>query len=434
MKISAFVLAFILLFSGCSDESGFEPFSPPYLTPFSSFVPNDEVDFVYFLDDGSGDYIKSRYALSSDADKSLPKDAAFIFSGDDQIFTELALTSENICSDGEYYYYCGIVPGKGSHLFRTENHFDYKEAVAAVGGMGMVLGRISCSGGYIISPSNSPHDFCVTYYDIETGKSFTAERLCAVDELVDVQPCNGCYAYVEKCDGGMYLMGIDPSAPDKIIESCSVPVGNVLSAAFDGRTFVWRTSEGIYYCEKGGEIKTVFEGESTGFTFLSGRDIVYGDAERKVTFFYDIPSDFAGGHIFELYDFVYSDYDKSTAVLLPKSDSYPAGYVTLELLNIDYGSEERWSVPYSIKVDGEIYYCYMEKADIEPTEEQISGYISTVIYDPATMPSENDQANIGTAGMPYAYIDGNMYLYTANNSGYFYTKGWYKCEKAEDVE
>ncbi|MBQ7873648.1 MAG: membrane lipoprotein lipid attachment site-containing protein [Oscillospiraceae bacterium] len=168
MKKIAFILVFLLLFAGCSGESGAEPASLPYLTPFASFVPNDEVDFVYFLADGSGDYIKSRYALASGTEGSLPKDSSFIFSGEEQIFTGLALTTENICSDGEYYYHYGTVPGKGAHLFRTAD-FETEEAVAKVGGMGMVLNRMSYSGEYIICPSNTPNAFSLTYYDTETG-------------------------------------------------------------------------------------------------------------------------------------------------------------------------------------------------------------------------------------------------------------------------
>ncbi|MBQ7124324.1 MAG: hypothetical protein IJO01_06925 [Oscillospiraceae bacterium] len=437
MKKLAFFLLVLLLLSGCGGENNSrkytDPASLPYLTRFASFVPCEDVDFVHFYDYLDGNFIASRYALPTGTDDLLPPVSTFILNKDSKIFTELALFEDSICFDGEYYYYYGIVGGKGSHLFRSAD-FKTDEPVMRTGGSGMVNHSLSHSGGYIINPANAPNYFSVKYYDIESGKSFSAERRTVIDETVDIQSCNGCYAYVERRDEGLYLMGIDPAAPDDIISSCSSPVGKVFSAAFDGRTFVWQTADGIYCCEKGGEPTTVFEGETTGFSFISGRTIIYGDAKRKITFFYDIPTAFAGEHIFELYNFAYSNYDENTAVLIPTSEYAPSGYVVLEMLNIDYGEEVRWSVPYSLKVDGKTYYCYLERADIEPTEDQISGYISTVIYDSATMPSLDDQANIGCAGMPYAFVDKNLYLYTSNNSGYAYFTNWYKCEHADHID
>lgn len=73
--------------------------------------------------------------------------------------------------------------------------------------------------------------------------------------------------------------------------------------------------------------------------------------------------------------------------------------------------------PYAIRVDGQVYYCYEEEADIENME--VLGTITSSV-NISQGPEIDDQANRSDwVGASYGTADGRMYLYYDNH--------WLKC-------
>ena len=71
--------------------------------------------------------------------------------------------------------------------------------------------------------------------------------------------------------------------------------------------------------------------------------------------------------------------------------------------------------PYAIRVDGQVYYCYEEEADIENVE-----VLGTSSVNISQGPEIDDQANRSDwVGASYGTADGRMYLYYDNH--------WLKC-------
>ena len=73
--------------------------------------------------------------------------------------------------------------------------------------------------------------------------------------------------------------------------------------------------------------------------------------------------------------------------------------------------------PYAIRVDGQVYYCYEEEADIENVA--VLGTITSSV-NISQGPEIDDQANRPDwVGASYGTADGQMYLYYDNH--------WLKC-------
>ena len=442
MKIGKIVIVLLVplfIFCGCLGKE--IPLAElPYLTPSTKIIENGLGSSVHFKDYHNGDFLLSRFSMPTGTDDELPENASFLFSKETGEATELPVFKSDMCFDGKYFYCIGRDSEGNANLLAGSADFEYSEIVATLKNKDACISGIYHSGDYIIVPYSSEDAFYAAFYNTETGESFTTERLCKTQQLYDSIPCGGYLTYVEQKDGQYYLMGIDPNSPNKVICANSNPTDKILSCAFDGRTFVWETENGIYYCEKQSSKPPVFiGGKSEGFAFLGGRYIIFGDSGRKLMFIYDIAASGSSyRHILDFYDLKFFDYDECIAVYEPMeniSDPEKAGseYIVLELLNIDYGEEERWSVPYSLMIEDKTYYCFFEEAEIEISESDISGYLKSAIYDAASMPSENGQSNFAPVGSPYAFIDGNLYIYAPQGGinsidPYQYEPGWFICE------
>ncbi len=443
MKIVKFVVILLiplLIFCGCSEkEIPLEEL--PYRTPTARIIESDLGSSVHFRDYHNGDFLVSRFAMNTGTSDPLPESASFLLDKESGGAAELPVFISDMCFDGKYFYFLSRDSEGNLNLSAGSSDFEYSEIVATLKSSDACISGIYHSGDYIIVPYSSEDAFYATYYNTETGESFTAERLCRTQQLYDSIPCGGYLAYVEEREGQYYLMGIDPDSPDEVIHANSEPADKILSCAFDGRTFVWETENGIYYCEKESNENPVFiGGKSEGFAFLGVRYIIFGDSEREIMFCYDLAYQSHSRHIFGYYSLKFFDYDDCIAVYEPAENIYNpeksgSEYIVWEMLDIDYGEGERWSVPCSLMIDDKTYYCFFEEAEIEISESDISGYLNSAIYDAATMPSENGQSNFAPVGSPYAFIGGNLYIYAPLNNinptdPYQYRFGWFICEPA----
>lgn len=78
--------------------------------------------------------------------------------------------------------------------------------------------------------------------------------------------------------------------------------------------------------------------------------------------------------------------------------------------------------PFAIRVDGQVYYCFEEKAD--PENVEVLGTITSWV-NISQGPEIDDQANRSDwVGAPYGTANGQMYLY--------YDGYWRKCSPAEN--
>lgn len=83
------------------------------------------------------------------------------------------------------------------------------------------------------------------------------------------------------------------------------------------------------------------------------------------------------------------------------------------------GTRENWTCPMAVMVDGTVYITGCEKAEQEPEDKDIKGYIRSAVH-ASQMPEENDQSNFDACvGQPYAIVDGQLLL--------FYNSQWNLC-------
>ncbi len=82
--------------------------------------------------------------------------------------------------------------------------------------------------------------------------------------------------------------------------------------------------------------------------------------------------------------------------------------------------------PCSVMVDGELFFTYFEKADIDPETVQPAGTITRASCDISATPKENDTSNFETCvGQPYSWVDGDLIL--------FYDNQWNICYRTDEV-
>ncbi|MBR2640274.1 MAG: hypothetical protein IKD39_06870, partial [Oscillospiraceae bacterium] len=267
--------------------------------------------------------------------------------------------------------------------------------------------------------SGSLSTFC---YNTENGEIVEHHKNSAISGHETI-PINGYITYVEEKDGLYTLFAFKPEKGKQYTRG---PKSSdmIVSSAFDGKHFVWSTESGIFYKPLSG--KTVQISDKGGkFAFLGRNFVVYSTGEKLVL--YRIDKNREGGYNYSGLDFVYAD--ENIAVFKNPEGIFGEEYLSV---SIKRGEEPKSLAdaadegPFTIAVDGYLYYCFFEgSGGIVPTEEQISGKITSVYHDSSTCPRKNNQSNdTWFLGARYAFVDGMLLLENING------KGWYKCEKS----
>lgn len=263
---------------------------------------------------------------------------------------------------------------------------------------------------------------CTVCYDPETGETLSAFKK-NVRSNHETLPVNGFITYTEEKNGLFTLFAFEPEHDEQYIRG-PVLTEKILFSAFDGEHFVWSTESGIYFRNSQG--KNVLISEKSGkFAFLGRNFVVFSTGEKLVL--YRLDKNREGGYGYSGLEFVFAN--EYAAVF-----KNPEGIFGEEFLSVSIkrGEEPKSladatdEAPFTIAVDGYLYYCFFEgSGGIVPTEEQISGKITSVYHDSSTCPRKNNQSNdTWFLGARYAFVDGMLLLENING------KGWYKCEKS----
>lgn len=357
-------------------------------------------------------------------------DKSFIFSFDienrekENLTNILGFQSEIFLSDGENCYY--IKDGTdGIPRLMSKNHSsgEEKELMILENDFAVSNANYSLykSSGYIIAVKFLENGgTAALFYDFENGKTeYIKDSALSGHESI---PTNGWFTYAEKSEDGFHLYAASPKNSESII---SGPVSDteILSSAYNGKTFVWATSEGIF-CRSGNENIRVTDA-ARSFAFL-GRNFILWASKDKIGL-YRIDSDYHGGfNQFKSAELVFAD--ENAAVFRSGDPGLGEEYISIQMVVGEealYLKDANDQAPYTIAVDGYLYYCFFEPSGITPTEKQISGKITSARDDGSTVPRRNDQSNdLWFIGRQYAFVDGKLLI--ENETG----KAWYICKKS----
>lgn len=447
-KLFLILIASVMLFSSCAGEvehpeeaggydiSGNQSKDKP--SPGNYFIYTPIIDI--FTPESGGevsflDYDGTKFIMDSGTDK------AFLLSYDlsngktENLTNSLGFHSEDIFLDGGDYYY---IDNDGSEFFivhknsagetiekirTTTEEAEYPEDY--------VLPEIDFeffrSGEKIILIKNYESGSLSTFcYNTENGEIIEHHKNSAVSGHETV-PMNGYVTYVEEKNGLYTIYSLEPESEKREKKGPSVSE-KVLFSAFDGEHFVWSTESGIYYKNSSG--KYIQVSESGGrFAFLGKNFIFWADEEGKLKN-YRIDKSREGEYSgFSGLEMVFSS--ENIAVFKNGGEKFEEEFVSVAVKRGEEPLEmadAADTAPSMVTAGGADYYCYHEKSDIIPLEQQIAGKITSVWCDSSTGPKKNDQSNdIWFFGSRYAFIDGVLYLENING------KGWYKCEKADDI-
>lgn len=437
-------LALVLVFSSCAAEEPFE--ENVFRNPFGNLQknkPSAENYFIYtpiidIFTPEIGEKISflgfdgTKFIMDSGADKAFLLSHDLLTGESENLTNKLGFHSENVFSDGENYYhieneesenYLVIQNSEGEtteKTLTTTEEAEYEEGYVPQeidfsffkSGEKTILIRTFESGAI--------STFC---YDTETGEITEHHKNLAIPGHETI-PTNGYITYVEEKDGLYTLFAFKPEKGKQYTRG---PKSSdmIISSAFDGEHFVWSTENGIFYKPVSGKAVQISE-QSGDFAFLARNFVVFSNGEKLVL--YRIDKNYEGGFDdFSGLKFVYAD--ENVAVF-----KNPEGIFGEEYLSISIKRDEEPKRladaadegPFTIAVDGYLYYCFFESSGgIVPTEEQISGKITSVYHDSSTCPRKNNQSNdTWFLGARYAFVDGTLLLENING------KGWYKCEKS----
>ena len=265
---------------------------------------------------------------------------------------------------------------------------------------------------------------CYNTVNGEISESYTNYALSGHETI----PIDGYITYVEKNENGFSLFAFKPSEGKQYYRGPSSDE-MINFSAFDGKNFVWSTDEGIFYKPRSG--KTIQIDETGGkFAYLA-KNFIYWFDEYKNLCIYRIDNAHSGNYeIIKNAEFVF--VNENIAVFKNLGEDYEEKYISLsvkrgeEPLELKEAADE---APFTIAVDGYLYYCFFEESGgIVPTEKQISGKITSLWSDSSTCPRKNDQANGSWFfGARYAFVGGELLLENINGIG------WYKCKKSSPL-
>ena len=270
-------------------------------------------------------------------------------------------------------------------------------------------------------------------YDIETGE-FTDITGNAVFYAIDRNtfPINGYETFVEEENGKFLLYTFEPENPGENIKG-PVSESEIVFSAYDGENFIWSSAEGLFI-EKNGKSKLI-DNYCGKFAVLAENFVIWPDADEEKIGLYRMDMDYLGGYGgFSDLKTVYADED----IIIFENDDPALGEKYLSY-SVKRGEEtdrggleaEPSVAPYTIAVDGYLYYCYYENSGIVPEENQIIGKITSVYDDITTCPRRNNQANImDFLGMRYALVDGEILLEDILGTEEKPITVWYKCKKS----
>ena len=244
---------------------------------------------------------------------------------------------------------------------------------------------------------------------------------------------NGYETFIEEKNGSFLLYAMDYENPDKRIQGPLLKSEAVFSA-YDGENFYWSCSEGLFI-RKNGKDKLIAD-YCGKFALLADNFIIWPDSENEKIGLYRIDKDYTGGYTgFPGLSVVMA----SDEIIVFKNENPNLGeeYLSITIKRSqepNYDEKPVDAGPYSIVVDGYLYYCYYENSHITPEENQIKGKITSVYDDLSTCPRRNDQANIiEFLGKRYAIVDGELLLEDTLGSGENPITVWYKCTKSWEL-
>lgn len=395
----------------------------PIIDIFSPEIGED----ASFLDfDGRNFYMDSAF------DKSIVFSYNIESRQKENLTNAIGFHSENFLSDGENCYYIkndennepwllcrNISSGEEKSLVLLQKEeYEYEESANP----SEAKYSLYKSGGFIIAVKSFENGgITAFFYNPESGETgYSKTSALSGHESI---PVNGYFTYVEKTEKGFSLFAVSPRKGKSSVRG-PVSDNEIISSAYDGKTFVWATDEGIF-CKSGKNIVHITD-EARSFAFL-GRNFVLWKTKSGTVGLYRIDSAYTGGfNKLPVSELVYAD--ENSAVFRTEGGAFGEEYISVQ---IKVGEEPLYlkdaadRAPYTIAVDGYLYYCFMEPSGITPTEKQISGKITSAWDDGSTVPRRNNQANGSwLLGRQYAFADGELLL--SNETG----KAWYICKKS----
>ena len=390
------------------------------------FTPENtgEVSFLGF--DGT------KFIMDSGTDKAFLLSYDLLTGKSENLTNKLGFHSENVFSDGENYYrieneefenYLVIQNSEGEISKRIRTSIE--EAEYAEGALPPeIRWDFFKRGEKIVLIKNFESSALSTFcYNTKTGEITEHHKNLAIPGHETV-PTSGYVTYVMEVDGLFTIFAFEPTNDKTQIFGPSV-TEKILCSAFDGKHFVWSTENGIFYKPVSGKAVQISE-RGGNFAFLAKNFVVFSNGEKLVL--YRIDKNYEGGFDdFSGLEFVYAD--ENVAVFKNPEGIFGEEYLSV---SIKRGEEPKSladatdEAPFTIAVDGYLYHCFFEgSGGIVPTEEQISGKITSVYHDSSTCPRKNNQSNdTWFLGARYAFVDGTLLLENING------KGWYKCEKS----
>ena len=202
--------------------------------------------------------------------------------------------------------------------------------------------------------------------------------------------------------------------PSELISSDGNAHKEFFCAAFDGKTFVFSTDEGMFFCVPGGEPENITRVPIKNFAFIKGNFVVYPAAEDSDGNGNILCSNLEHKSLSVVLEGNYNIEliaDSENAVVFHTIDStYDCEYVTLQWIPRTkvYEEGEVNTMPYMIQANG-IQYVQWDKADA-PDEKYIIGKITSCIDDITEAPTRDGQTNYSPAlGCYYAIVDGVFY-------------------------
>lgn len=431
MKKIALFLVFITLLcvSGCRGESPKSKPSSGNVFIYTTVIDIFTLDDVFFLDFESGNFY-----IDFGADKRFIGAYNLENRKTENITNIIGLHTENFLSDGENGYY--IEKGDGYADLICLNSAGEKTSIP------LIIESIEedfyvspdidyslyKSGGYIISIGRNENWFSFTFYNPKTKEIFTGARN-SLAENQDFTAVNGFITYVQEKDERYTLFAIEPEKPNEFIRG-PVSKSEIVFSAYDGENFIWSSSDGLFIT-KNGKSKLI-DNYCGKFAVLAENFVIWPD-EDKIGL-YRIDMDYTGGYSgFSDLETVYADED--IIVFENGNPSLGEKYLSYTVKRSEEpdrkGLEAEASVgPYTIAVDGYLYYCYLENSKITPEENQIIGKITSVYDDITTCPRRNNQTNIPDfLGMRYALVDGEILLEGILGTENKPVTVWYKCKQ-----
>lgn len=416
-KAVLILLVLIFLFCSCGES---EPKMLPRGTSMViTFLSPELGEELHFSDFDGKNFLASRFVMPTGTDDELPENTTFLINPENGVSVKQKNFEPSAVTDGEYYYNFGKYDGNTPSVKRRPWWNDEYENLFPI--FNDSAAELYHSGKYIIAASEYEKNLHLEFYNIEneTQKSGIYERDIETPKILGV-PNNGYICIAEKTSGGYFLKAADPEKPEKLISSDGKAHKEIYCAAFDGKTFVFSTDEGLFFCVPGGEPEKITGVPHNEFAFIKGDFVIFpnaaDDSDGSAVLCYNIKHRslsvvLEGRYSIELIA------DGENMVVFRKVDSpYDYEYVTFQWIPRTkvYQDDEVNTMPLMIQANG-IQYMRRDRAEA-PDEKYIIGKVTSCIYDITEAPTRDGQSNFPFAlDCYYAIVDG-VFIASERNS------------------